>query len=319
VVITCARCGKQVSRRPRDVRERNYCSRTCHYASRAPRPARKKGTDKICEVCGATFYVPAARASARFCSMACKGVASRRTFTCETCGAESYGFDNRNKRWCSRACAASARRTGERRSCAQCGTDFYVTAGRAADGGGGRFCSLTCHNTHQGRGKTEHSCAVCGTTFRWSPSRSASGAYRITYCSLACRDADPARRAQLLEMNTAQQAGRTTRAEATGYALLDALGVDYLRQEPFAGKFTPDATIPAGRLVVQFDGDYWHDRDGTSAEPRIRRRVALDRSQDAYIRACGWQVLRLWESDLLTDPGACTERLRHHLQAADPG
>ena len=43
----------------------------------------------------------------------------------------------------------------------------------------------------------------------------------------------------LLEMNTRQQLGRTTRAERLGYALLDSLGVEYLRQSVFGGKFTP--------------------------------------------------------------------------------
>ena len=100
----------------------------------------------------------------------------------------------------------------------------------------------------------------------------------------------------LLEMNTRQQLGRTTRAERLGYALLDSLGVEYLRQSVFGGKFTPDAVIPSARLVVQFDGDYWHDRNGTSNEARIRRRVALDRSQDRYVRACGWEVVRRGKS-----------------------
>lgn len=117
----------------------------------------------------------------------------------------------------------------------------------------------------------------------------------------------------LLRMNTAQQSGRTTRAERAGYALLDSLGVGYRRQVVFGGKFTPDAVVPAARLVLQFDGDYWHDRAGTSTEPRILRRVALDRSQDAYIRSCGWEVLRLWESDLRNDPVGCAERISQLL------
>lgn len=202
--------------------------------------------------------------------------------------------------------------TGEHRTCAHCGGGFYVPASRVTKGEG-EFCSLACHNTNQGRGKTEHVCKMCGETFRWSPSRVASGNYNPTYCSLPCRDADPARRERLVEMNAMQQSGRTTRAEVNGYALLDALGVDYLRQETFAGKFIPDATIPSARLVVQFDGDYWHDRKGTSTETRIRRRVRLDQSQDAYIRACGWDVLRLWETDLRDDPEGCADLLRQRL------
>lgn len=155
---------------------------------------------------------------------------------------------------------------------------------------------------------------MCGQVFRWSPSRSKSGAYKITYCSIRCRDADPERRTMLIAINAAQQLGRTTKAEIAGYALLDELGVEYVKQPTFAGKFTPDAAIPSARLVVQFDGDYWHDRKGTSTEARIRRRVDLDRSQDRYIRACGWDVVRLWESDLRDDPDGCANRVSQLLR-----
>ena len=272
---------------------------------------RKHGQDQTCQECSAAFYAPPRRSNARFCSMTCKGIASRKMFTCETCGAKSHGFRNRAKRWCSRPCAAIARRTGQTRSCVQCRARFYVARGRAAEGA--RFCSNSCHNTWQGRHKTEHTCTICGSTFRWSPSRSRSGQYNITYCSLKCRDADPARREALIAMQVRQQLGRMTKAERIGYGLLDSLGVEYQRQEPFAGKFVPDALVPASRLVVQFDGDYWHDRAGTTTEPRIRRRVALDRSQDAYARACGWRVLRLWATDLRDDPNGCVERIRRHL------
>lgn len=186
--------------------------------------------------------------------------------------------------------------------------------------GGGRFCSLACHNADQGRDKTKHTCKICGESFRWSPSRSASGNYRITYCSLTCRDADPERRAMLLAMSQRLQLGRMTRAEALGYALLDTLDGDYLRQVLFAGKFTPDAVIPAARMVVQVDGDYWHDRKGTSTEPRILRRVALDRSQDSYVRRCAWEVARFWHSDLCDVPAECAARLSQllHRPLGDP-
>ena len=235
-----------------------------------------------------------------------------RIFTCAGCGLEVVKRCPPGSRFCSLPCYRSSpkpgRRTGENRTCERCGSAFYVTASRVAKGEG-RYCSLDCHNAAQGAGKVEHACKVCGGTFRWSPSRSTSGAYRITYCSLPCRDADPERRAMLLEMNTRQQLGRTTKAERLGYALLDGLGVEYLRQPTFGGKFTPDAAIPSARLVGQFDGDYWHDRKGTSTEVRIRRRVALDRSQDRYVRACGWEVVRLWESDLRADPEGCAARV----------
>lgn len=274
-----------------------------------------------CEVCGDKFRAHGQRAgTAKFCSVRCKGIASRVAFSCEVCGKVTHGIAKRTKRWCSRQCSAVARRRGEERTCEQCSAGFYLTANRIAKGQG-KFCSLACHNEHQGRAKTTHTCKTCGDTFRWSPSRSNSGAYRITYCSLSCRDADPARRELLLRMNALQLTGRMTRAEAAGYALLEQLGLDYRRQAVFAGKFIPDAVVPAARLVVQFDGDYWHDRAGTSTEPRIVRRVATDRSQDAYVRACGWEVARLWASDLSADPEGCAaliSQLAHRPLAAAP-
>ena len=247
-----------------------------------------------------------------------KGTAGNkiRTITCAGCSTTVTRRMQPRTRYCSIACYRSSprpqRRTGETRACAVCGGAFYVAASRPAHQG--RFCSTACHDVHQGRGKTDHVCKVCSGAFRWSPSRTAGGNYNVTYCSLPCRNADPARRAQLLAMNEALQTGRTTRAEVAGYALLDSLGVDYQRQATFNGKFTPDALIPCARLIVQFDGDYWHDRAGTSTEPRILRRVALDRSQDSYVRACGWTVVRLWGSDLLADPVGCAEKVRTHLR-----
>lgn len=232
--------------------------------------------------------------------------------SCVGCGVVVTGRLRPSQTYCSLTCYRQSskpqRRTGEERECIRCGEPFYVSHSRI-ELGQGVYCTLACHNAAQGDGKTSHTCETCGTTFRWSPSRSGSGNYNIRYCSLPCRDADPERREMLLRMNTDQQRGRTTRAERIGCALLDRLGMKYVAQPVFAGKFTPDAAIPAARLVVQFDGDYWHDRKGTSQEARIQRRVALDRSQDRYIRQCGWEVLRLWESDLVGDPDGCAARI----------
>lgn len=239
-----------------------------------------------------------------------------RTIECISCGAVVTKRMPAGRHYCSLPCYRSSprpnRKTGERRDCAGCGAAFYVPKCRMLKGEG-LFCTLDCHNQNQGRNKTSHICTICGGEFRWSPSRSASGNYKITYCSLACRDLDPARAEMLLKMNATQQLRNPTRAEIAGYAILDSLGVEYSRQVRFGGKFNPDAVIPASRLVVQFDGDYWHDRSGTSTEARIMRRVALDKSQDAYIEACGWRVVRLWESDLMKQPGACADAIRQRL------
>jgi very-short-patch-repair endonuclease len=64
--------------------------------------------------------------------------------------------------------------------------------------------------------------------------------------------------------------------------------------------FCVDAFVPGKGVVIQFDGDYWHANPVLFPNPdaRQRRRIPLDKSQDAYMRACGYKVLRLWEGDI---------------------
>lgn len=311
MVISCAVCGATANRKPREVKAVNYCSQACWYQSKQPRPERRTGLSQTCPVCGTTFYVCKARVGTSvYCSMKCKGIASRKPFTCEECGQQvKTGFQSRSKRWCSRDCAAIARRRQADFACEECGQVFTAPPSRLR----ARFCSPTCHNEWQGRNKVSGECRVCGRAFRVSPSL----ANRL-YCSLACRDADPVRRAALLDMNAKQAYAYPNRLEQTGYSLLDGLGVPYVRQYAFADKFVVDAAYAPVLVVIQFDGDYWHDREGTSEEPRVLRRAALDHSQDNYMRACGWRVLRLWESDIRTAPATCAERVRAHVFPASP-
>jgi len=70
------------------------------------------------------------------------------------------------------------------------------------------------------------------------------------------------------------------------------------------------------------DGDFWHGRDlqarlerlatGHNAPywlAKIRTNVERDRRNDAALRADGWRVLRLWETDILRDTPAAADRV----------
>lgn len=244
-----------------------------------------------------------------------------RTIQCIVCGEERTDHLPPSQEHCSRECArvtaATKRRKGEDIPCHWCGTETYICRSRIEGSDSGRFfCSQDCQIAWQGRNKTEHTCKTCGDTFRWSPSRSKS--YNITYCSLECRDADPARNEMLRRMCVEQQEVSPTSIERIGYGILDDLGIDYERQARIGGKFTVDAMIPAHDVAVEFDGDYWHghlDKYNPEDE-RQQKRMRLDRSQTAYMEACGYTVLRFWGSTLREHP----ERVRHRLQpfAAPP-
>jgi DNA (cytosine-5)-methyltransferase 1 len=96
----------------------------------------------------------------------------------------------------------------------------------------------------------------------------------------------------------------------------------------------PDFILPARRLAVFVDGDFWHGRqwqvrkhasleDQFANSPsrqywlaKIRRNVARDLTQTAALLDRGWKVARFWETDVNRDADACVEALS--TSAAEP-
>lgn len=104
---------------------------------------------RACVVCGSSFYASARRPNSMYCSLTCKGIGSRASFHCETCGKRvEHGYRSRSKRWCSRSCAATARRTGSEHPCTVCGKLKYIPSGYTISTHG-VFCTLACWNTYQ--------------------------------------------------------------------------------------------------------------------------------------------------------------------------
>jgi len=94
----------------------------------------------------------------------------------------------------------------------------------------------------------------------------------------------------------------------------------------------PDITFVGERLVVFVDGDFWHARVliehglkalrvsfGTANAAwwvkKLTRNAERDREVMALLQGRGWNVLRLWERDILRDPDAAAERVRMALSA----
>ena len=85
----------------------------------------------------------------------------------------------------------------------------------------------------------------------------------------------------------------------------------------------PDLVVRSRKVAVFVDGDLWH---GNPAEwhrrghenmadmfpnrtewwvAKIEKNVRRDREVDSELRDRGWNVVRLWASDVLADPGGC--------------
>lgn len=90
----------------------------------------------------------------------------------------------------------------------------------------------------------------------------------------------------------------------------------------------PDIVFSKHKMLVFCDGDFWHGRDlqarlarlkaGHNAPywvVKIRTNVERDRAITARLRAVGWHVVRVWETDILCDPTRITARIVAMLKA----
>jgi DNA mismatch endonuclease (patch repair protein) len=136
---------------------------------------------------------------------------------------------------------------------------------------------------------------------------------------------------------------KDSKAELALRRELHAAGLRYRLHAPdVIGR--PDLVIRSRRLAVFVDGDLWH---GNPAEVRrrgraslaelfpsrtewwvskIERTMARDVAVTAQLRLDGWTVVRLWEYDVLADPGAAARAVlaavgerRHATPAAGSG
>ncbi len=236
-----------------------------------------------------------------------------RTIVCARCGKTSTKRRRDGQRFCSLECYRASpkpeRKTGSERQCGTCGKAIWV---RPSAEKPVNYCSVACFNKAQSK-KIQYACKVCGSLFTWSPSRVKQ--HDPTYCSVACRTVCPEwKRNAAIAGNLAQQnAKKPTSLELAGCALLDALGVEYQTQVLICDKFTVDVLVPERNLVIQWDGDYWHGYGGAKDE-RQKKRVQLDKSQDAYMRKAGYTVLRFWEHEVKQEGDSVSENIRKAIQ-----
>ena len=73
---------------------------------------------------------------------------------------------------------------------------------------------------------------------------------------------------------------------------------------------TIDIAFPNAKVAVLVDGCFWHACPDHYVPPRsnavwwddkIKRNAARDRETDAELAAHGWEVLRCWEHESMTD------------------
>lgn len=204
------------------------------------------------------------------------------------------------KHYCSKECSSKSRSTKVETNCSWCNKKISVRKRELREK---NFCSHDCLNEWQKRNKKEFTCKICGNTFYRSPSWDSNSRHKGFYCSLQCRNKDEEwKKKSVYRGNLIQNKKKgLNKLELMGNTILDKLDIHYETQFLVNGKICVDVLIPNKNIIIQWDGDYWHGKNKKyeQLEPRIKKRVDLDRSQDKYLRKCGYKVLRFWEDDVL--------------------
>lgn len=81
-----------------------------------------------------------------------------------------------------------------------------------------------------------------------------------------------------------------TSIEIKLYSELTKLGIFFEKQKLINDKFIVDAYIPALNLIIEADCDYWHSLN------RVKKK---DYAENAYLKKCGFALLRFSESMIM--------------------
>lgn len=220
-----------------------------------------------------------------------------RTFVCKGCNKEVILRRSKNKlNYCSQYCYNNFRKPrikiGKIIKCEWCGKEKYKSKCHLKNSKN-LFCSINCSNYFQGKNKLKFKCRICDKIFKWSKSRMKQA--NPTYCSMICRNKDKLRLCEnSLKGNLAQiNKNVLNRLEKKGTQILEKIGLkknyDFFEQVPLFNKFIVDIFIPNKKLVIQWDGVYWHTKE---------KRKKLDESQDKYLKKCGYEILRITDKEI---------------------
>lgn len=139
-------------------------------------------------------------------------------------------------------------------------------------------------------GFTVFDCVICGIKTKKRPyvTRLIKSGEQKPTCSEGCT-------LKLARRNIKQE---RTSIEVKMAEELQKRDIDYIEQYNLGDKFRLDFLLPEYGIVIECDGDYWHNL------PEVKTR---DKSKNAYIKACGYSLCRFWESEINESVESCVD------------
>ena len=101
-------------------------------------------------------------------------------------------------------------------------------------------------------------------------------------------------------INNPNKVFKNTSIELKIEAELKNKNINYQKQVPLCKVTRVDFYLPEYRIVIQCDGDYWHNL------PKVKER---DEKQNKVLIFNGFNVYRFWEHEINESPKKCVDKL----------
>ncbi|MCG7345320.1 endonuclease domain-containing protein [Sporosarcina sp. ACRSL] len=102
--------------------------------------------------------------------------------------------------------------------------------------------------------------------------------------------------------------GRRTSIEIKMAEELERRGIKFIEQFNLDNIFVPDFYLPEYRIIVECDGDYWHNL------PSV---IKKDNRKNAYYKSRNYSYFRFWEHEINTDVEACVDIVLAEINAKE--
>lgn len=280
----CVFCGNEFNTWV--SRPAKFCSRQCWKKFH-----KEKYKKRICEICGKVFYRTLSNITygiygkmgrrGRFCSKKCQ------------CKGTSLCFSGKNSHFW---------RGGKVKVvCSFCKKILFVSKCRKNKF---RFCSSVCMTKWKSENwkgnksplwkkRIKKYCLTCKKIFyikQWHKKMN-----RGKFCSSTCAGV----------WSTKHMLKKNTSIELKVEEYLNKLGINFESQKVIPeGRTVADFYIPEQRLVIYADGFYWHNF------PKVKKR---DKKQNILLSSNGYNVLRLKEKEINSEPSKCIQTIKNYI------
>lgn len=119
--------------------------------------------------------------------------------------------------------------------------------------------------------------------------------------------------------------GKATRIERRLWAMLAGLGVKGWRKNATDLPGSPDVAFEAEKIAIFVDGCFWHGCPVCNRplpqtrrdywQGKIERNIQRGHRSNQQLHAMGWQVVRIWEHEILRELTTVRRRLKRLFHA----